>query len=948
MAAEKMLGRVPSSTPYVSWFEFLLDKTGKLLKEHVASKNADPSPLQLCKTFLQKCSMPSQIAGGQPQMPAENERTKQLRFLALVVASYTHWDLDEIDDRYQNINTITGMFQPEGMDNRLLMDCALYSEDKSEQKAGKKQNELYGYLPHSLHVLNQCLVLERDLEVPFPRLNDSNKKAVSNIGEGSSNAEMDVAEEQDGSALENDAADTDELATDTKATENVYDEVIALKCEHIKMQIFADLGLFHFFQEDYHDAFKHFNQLFEYMQKEKECKAMKSLPDIKGAFLACLMICSKTISDDLLLQGNVSLMLRAERCLSKNFEGLYELLREDNLKKELPLDYRINIESLIVAEQRKDLLFSVCACNAVRCSLAGNLLPSPFLKSLKSVKKEEIVIFIEGGSGTIAKDAMETDDNNIVCISLGGSSLLEAVSDFNPKEDAHFVKREVALCTSPDKLKQLAARLGELCPGKDISKGFQCAPYTELVSEVRDPITKMLLHVYLTKARELAGKQDLGQSLSLLTSALEVLNQYCLQSGSNSQTNRIKNVIHHEMLSAKVQREQNKQDGSVVNVDTLRLCKACYHHREQDPLPKKEIYCHIVSYLLNNKEWQFLIDERGNFEGVADFMELGCQLATVSVGLSKAGDAVCKHASELWNTVITIVCDCVSNKSGQPLMAFERSPQGTRRSPAAVTKNDFIMFLKTLKNSTVLSVVASCLISIMNLLKNNGQVELKALYSHIWPTTLNFDNMDGKCEQILSVLSPLLDKIIKSDPRNIAWLRNKADIYLVEGKHRDAMRQYLEVGAMTSNMFSVPVPFHAWDDQIYQRMIDCCMKQKFYSQAVVLCQFVDPIDYGTVLKSIQENGKTCDLIDTTYDCIWDPTILEFLICILFGSLVNFTFLNFEQDAHSKRGEVEKKQIAVKMISQPEINSCNSPETLKQTSGLKKCKFLRFLAKFYWN
>ena len=47
---------------------------------------------------------------------------------------------------------------------------------------------------------------------------------------------------------------------------------------------------------------------------------MQSLPDIKGAFLACSMICSKTISDDLLLQGNVSLMLRAERCLSKNFE----------------------------------------------------------------------------------------------------------------------------------------------------------------------------------------------------------------------------------------------------------------------------------------------------------------------------------------------------------------------------------------------------------------------------------------------------------------------------------------------------------------------------------------------------------------------------------------------------------------------------------------------------
>ena len=36
---EKMLGRIPSSTPQVSWFEFLLDKSGTLLKKHVDSGN---------------------------------------------------------------------------------------------------------------------------------------------------------------------------------------------------------------------------------------------------------------------------------------------------------------------------------------------------------------------------------------------------------------------------------------------------------------------------------------------------------------------------------------------------------------------------------------------------------------------------------------------------------------------------------------------------------------------------------------------------------------------------------------------------------------------------------------------------------------------------------------------------------------------------------------------
>ena len=36
----------------------------------------------------------------------------------------------------------------------------------------------------------------------------------------------------------------------------------------------------------------------------------------------------------------------------------------------------------------------------------------------------------------------------------------------------------------------------------------------------------------------------------------------------------------------------------------------------------------------------------------------------------------------------------------------------------------------------------------------------------------------------------------------------------MEGKYREGMKQYLEIGAMTSNMFSFPVPFHAWDEQV--------------------------------------------------------------------------------------------------------------------------------------
>jgi len=93
-----MLGRIPSTTPQVSWFEFLLDKTGKLLKDHLRNKDAEPSAMQLCKQFLQKCIQGNQAALSQGSQIQENERTKQLRYLALVVVAYIQWDLDKVNE----------------------------------------------------------------------------------------------------------------------------------------------------------------------------------------------------------------------------------------------------------------------------------------------------------------------------------------------------------------------------------------------------------------------------------------------------------------------------------------------------------------------------------------------------------------------------------------------------------------------------------------------------------------------------------------------------------------------------------------------------------------------------------------------------------------------------------------------------------------------------------
>ncbi len=42
------------------------------------------------------------------------------------------------------------------------------------------------------------------------------------------------------------------------------------------------------------------------------------------------------------------------------------------------------------------------------------------------------------------------------------------------------------------------------------------------------------------------------------------------------------------------------------------------------------------------------------------------------------------------------------------------------------------------------------------------------------------EHLEIKLEDVLCVLRPLYDRIISLDPRNIPWLKNRADIFLGE------------------------------------------------------------------------------------------------------------------------------------------------------------------------
>lgn len=93
------------------------------------------------------------------------------------------------------------------------------------------------------------------------------------------------------------------------------------------------------------------------------------------------------------------------------------------------------------------------------------------------------------------------------------------------------------------------------------------------------------------------------------------------------------------------------------------------------------------------------------------------------------------------------------------------------------------------------------------------------------------------------------------------------------------------------------------DDHIVKRMIKACLNLGCNMQAAILCQFCEDIDYVLAFKCISEkttfknigdkSANFCDAMDAYYNCIWDPTLLEFII-----------------QQHSKKGEHKRKQQSV--------------------------------------
>eukprot|EP00047_Mylnosiga_fluctuans_P018569 m.72462 g.72462 ORF g.72462 m.72462 type:complete len:957 (-) comp7681_c0_seq1:134-3004(-) len=108
-----------------------------------------------------------------------------------------------------------------------------------------------------------------------------------------------------------------------------------------------------------------------------------------------------------------------------------------------------------------------------------------------------------------------------------------------------------------------------------------------------------------------------------------------------------------------------------------------------------------------------------------------------------------------------------------------------------------------------------------------------------------------------------------------------ADTRFVDGQHAAALREYCDAITIGSRTFTRRIPAVLTNTRVLERIVPCLMSVGAYVQAVVVCQFLAPIDYAAASKAIT---NICGNVlanhgaaESYFTFLFDSTVLEMLV-----------------------------------------------------------------------
>ncbi|XP_064611171.1 integrator complex subunit 8-like [Liolophura sinensis] len=990
----------PAHMPAVSWFEFLLNEN--LLENHLSDESSDPTASQLIVQFIQQADVhvANLYSGnGQPnngfsdwkpeaslvdnkQQVKENKKIQALRILALKVAAYLKWDLsylengvplplvqsllselmricvggdyelkksavDGIDglsdealfaiqlyhrwslksivrDSFPAKVAKTGFFQGPAV---VEQNIAAMAANEAIVKACKEQQAA------SLKVLERCAQCGRPLRVP----------TLHSLGM---------------------------LNEKTQEVTHNWEKGIMVPFDELKCQIYYDLGAFYFYQENYRKANEYFNQakcLFETIKAPVFVGL--ELSRLKGYSTACSTL--QAVSQE--VSGQMSLIEQAEASKRQFFKGITDILMEDNLRQELPMEYRLDVEEEFIKKKPREKagIFQLRICNIVRKVLEGRAVLSDLSEDLN--KKPTNVEFLMKVLRHAMSGASYGQRSNLKCFvwhilqslprdSDFSETLLKSdlrsyfdedeYSEFSSYEEDDFtfmddtsytvgsrsprsslsrdssrlvggdLERQLICAYDPSLIRHLVKELSYKM-GRQASNLLTLNDKWKLPREIQqglEPLAagldKNYISILIAKARHCMELRIFDRSRQLLSKADSFLTQ--------DSTYKLSKHIKWQMVLADLQQfflNETFPEGSTQQ-DVAKKAKTCITalRLDQDIQPSQEVLEHCIAFLLNMQDWSYMCNLENTRNG---FIEFGRLISCTCKDLPNIKNAR-KAARDLWDAVLQIFSTNTQHKrsnSGRD-SAFHRDSQ-----LGVLSREQFVSFVQKVKDKVILSTLISCLTKFYNALKDDISNDIMSDFLPLWPTALsntNAVNVSAVADTVVLVMR----HAITMHPSEASWLRTQADLHLAHGQHAPAMKFYLESGVVATDFFTETHINLVYDEQVYRRMIKCSSYLQCHTQVAVLCQFLDEVDYATAFKALQERN-TYDAMDTYYPFIWDISILEFLIHL-----------------HTKRGEMDKRQAALRALNQLDVNSNNPEDILQQAILVRKNRFLQSLSKQY--
>ncbi|XP_031985489.1 integrator complex subunit 8 isoform X2 [Corvus moneduloides] len=961
----------PCTPPQTSWFEFVLEEA--LLEQHLQKPSPDPPPVQLIVQFLEQASKPSVNEQNQVQPPPDNKRNRILKLLALKVAAHLKWDLDVLE-KSLSVPVLNMLLNELLCISKVPPGTKHVDVDLSSLPPTTAMAILL-YNRWAIRTIVQSSFPVKQVKPGPPQLNVMNQ--IQQEKELTENILKVLKEQAADSILVLEGAlklnkdlyvhtirTLDLLAMEPGMVNGETESSTAglkISAEEIQCQVCYDLGAI-YFQQGSTNAAVHakakekFFRTKELIAKNGSSSLHFTIDEerLAGYCQACEVLTSS--SDDASQQATPYSQIHS--CMkSGKYQDLVKIFLEDNLTLSLPEQFRQSVlrELFQKAQQGNDALdevcFKVCVCNTVCDVLQGRIIDIQFCQLFLKPSKEKIDFLLEVCSGSInLENASEElkrkmagflknlclgmEDLQFVFMISSHELFIKLLKDDERKlliEQMRKRSPRINLCTKPVtsfydipasasvnigqlehqlilsvdpwRIRQILIELHGMTSERQfwtISNKWEVPNvYGNVILGIKDSLTRDLVYILMAKGLHCCAIKDFVHAKQLFAACLELVTEF---------SPKLRQVMLNEMLLLDIYTHEAGAgvSGERPPSDLISRVRGYLEMRVPDIPLRQVIAEECVAFLLNWCENEYLTMQVPlPLVQTNPYVKLGQLLAATCKELPGPKESR-RTAKDLWEVVVQICSVSNQHKRG----------------------NDGRVSLIKHRESTLGIMYRSELLSFIKKLREDIVNDIAAEHISIWPSSIpNLQSVDF--EAVAITVKELVSYALTINANNHFWLIIQADIYFATNQYSAALHYYLQAGAVCSDFFNKMVPPDVYTDQVIKRMIKCCSLLNCHTQVAILCQFLREVDYKTAFKALQEQNSH-DAMDSYYEYIWDVTILEYL-----------TYL------HHKRGETDKRQIAIKAIGQTELNASNPEEVLQLAAQRRKKKFLQAMAKLYF-